>query len=125
MVFFLGFEFGNRNYNAYLESGEYLGVIETESGSRHESYNEMGGFTHYIHEIDEEFAVDIGNTVIKNVFGQEALYDTYFELYEEKDANVYVVHRSKQGNGYSLNPSLFVAIDKTTGAILRVWAQEG
>ena len=69
--------------------------------------------------IDEKLALEIGDAVLKSVYGQDALAETKFQVCELKDKDVFVVTRMP--TEYEMGDDYNVAISKKDGTILRVW----
>lgn len=119
VIFFVGFGYGNNPFDSYLDIGEDEGVIKREDISRHPSNHPSKKFT-----IDEEFALKIADAVLKDTIDPKITYNSVFEVYEEKDRNVYVITRSEISKGKPTGTKFSVALDKGTGAILRVWSNK-
>lgn len=118
---------GCDNTNTDVNSkGEFLGYVTGDYYDR-DYYDSNYGIYPGEFEIDEELALDIGNSVIKSLCGDnedDILEKTEFVVYkikEDVDKDVFVVGRwypDRMGEGY------YVAINKRDGAILKIWGEE-
>lgn len=77
-----------------------------------------------IHDaIDEKLALDIGNVVIRSIYGEEILKKTDFLVCEPEGHDFYIVSRMPKDKKM-LGDDYNVAISRIDGRILKVWAGE-
>jgi len=77
--------------------------------------------TSRISNMSSNLALEIGDAVLKEVFGEDRLSDTIFYVSENNNQDFYIVSRFIEdvvGGGYN------VAISKEDGKILKIWADE-
>jgi len=74
-----------------------------------------------ISNMSSNLALEIGDAVLKEVFGEDRLSDTIFYVSEINNQDFYIVSRfieNVAGGGYN------VAISKEDGKILKIWEDE-
>ena len=98
------------------DEGKFKGVL---SGWEVNLKDPMGTYKDFV--LDEQTAYEIGNAILKRVYGEEKLKNTRFIVYEVEGKDYFVVCRGpKAGPGGGYN----VALNKEDGKILRIWACE-
>lgn len=103
------------------QNGEFRGVVEDEYF--HLDNDNFGIFPgEFI--IDENLALDIGNSIIKSYcsgWEDDVLEKTNFIVCEIKERDIFVVYRYYPD---SMGGAHGVAINKNNGAILKIWTDE-
>lgn len=121
LAFLLSFANGckNEDNNSTTDEGEFLGVL---SNVKIDFDNQDGAYNKdFI--IDEKLALEIGNSILKSIYGESMLKNSDFIVYEVEGENIFVVSRVPKDNG-TLGDDYNIAINKKNGAVLKIWAGE-
>ena len=96
-----------------IEKGEFLGEVNTGMDLNENTLS-------YDIELDEKTALDIGDVILKKVFGEKEISISYFFVCEVKDEGYYIITRTPNYDipGYSYH----VALNKKDGKIINIWA---
>ena len=100
------------------DEGDFLGIISDMDLALYVEDNNSKKLV-----IDDKLALEIGNSVIKSVYGKDVLNKTEFLVYELKGEGVFIVSRIIKG-GQTLGGDYNVAIRKETGSIIKIWTGE-
>lgn len=100
-------------------NNEYKGI---NSGAVSDSGLNIYGENNF--EITDEVAIDIGNAIIKSVYGEEAINKTEYNLRYFEKYGVYLFARIPTKLKGSFGWDYEVAIRKEDGTILGVWRGE-
>ena len=99
--------------NPEKDEGEFRGVVPA---------SQVGGGIPVKYAIDEEMALEIGNAILKKIFGEEVIKNTRFIVCEVDGKDYFVVSRLPKN--YEMGGDFGVAINKEDGKILKVWMGE-
>ena len=110
---------GNSEMAPTVDEGVFRGVVSYIEVD----LNNKDGAVNKDEIINEKLALEIGNSVLKSVYGEDIIDKTRFVVYEIENENIFVVSRLPKGKEF-LGGDRNVAIRKTDGAILKIWAGE-
>ena len=121
LIFLMCGFYGCKHSNKIVETegikdeGEFEGLVDWDIDLE----NKVGAMNIII---DESLALEIGNAVLKSVYGNDMMENTRFHVCELQGRNIYVVSRIPKEE--ILGGDKNVAIDKMNGQILKIWAGE-
>ncbi|WP_313563861.1 hypothetical protein [Ruminiclostridium cellobioparum] len=101
------------------DSGKLLGII---SNNNIDLNSDVGTYKKGIN-IDQEIALEIGNLIIKHVYGENVIKKTDYLVFELEGQDVIVISRVPKG-GNTVGGDYNVAISKKDASILRIWMGE-